>query len=98
MPSQVALAEKERDETATSLFEEILEKKLEDMATLLYAANGKKSRVYDDIIDLVERSLFRIALRRCNHVKTAASAYLGISRNTFQKKMTEFGLDKKNGK
>jgi DNA-binding NtrC family response regulator len=42
---------------------------------------------------MVERSLFKIALRRCNHVKSAAAAYLGMNRNTFQRKMAKLGLD-----
>jgi len=42
---------------------------------------------------MVERSLFRIALQRNNNVKSSASAYLGINRNTFQKKMIKLGLD-----
>ena len=42
---------------------------------------------------IVERSLFRIALRRSNHVKSAAAAYLGINRNTFQNKMVKLGID-----
>jgi hypothetical protein len=34
---------------------------------------------------------WRIALRRSHHVKSAA-AYLGIHRNTFQKKMANLGI------
>ena len=41
---------------------------------------------------MVERSLVRIALRRSHHVKSAA-AYLGINRNTFQKKMATLGIN-----
>ena len=44
---------------------------------------------------MVERSLVRIALRRSNHVKSAAAAYLGINRNTFQKKMVNLGIDQR---
>jgi DNA-binding protein Fis len=40
----------------------------------------------------VERGLIRIALKRNNNVKTAAAAFLGINRNTFQKKMTALGI------
>lgn len=89
--------EQDKDKTVVVLLEEILEKKLEDISTLLCSANGKKSRVYDDVLAMVERSLFKIALRRCNHVKSASAAYLGINRNTFQKKMTRLGLNHENG-
>jgi DNA-binding NtrC family response regulator len=73
--------------------EEVMEKKLEDIATILSTTETGKSRLYDEVLSIVERSLFRIALRRSNHVKSAAAAYLGISRNTFQNKMVKLGID-----
>ena len=73
--------------------EEVMEKKLEDIATILSATETGKSRLYDEVLSIVERSLFRIALRRSNHVKSAAAAYLGINRNTFQNKMVKLGID-----
>lgn len=73
--------------------EEVLEKKLEDIATILSAAETGKSQLYDEVMVMVERILFRIALRRSNHVKSAAAAYLGINRNTFQNKMAKLGID-----
>jgi DNA-binding protein Fis len=95
-PSQLSLAERDKDKTVSSILEEILEKKLEDIATLLCSAGGKKSRVHEDVIYMVERCLFKIALKRCNHVKSASAAYLGINRNTFQKKMIHLGLCEEN--
>lgn len=95
-PSKKPLAEKDKNKTVSSIIEEILEKKLEDISTVLCSAGGKKSRVYEEVICMVERSLFKIALNRCNHVKSASAAYLGINRNTFQKKMVKLGLDGEN--
>ena len=95
-PSQSSLTEKDKNKTVSAILEEILEKKLEDISTLLCSSGGKKSRVYEDVIYMVERSLFKIALKRCNHVKSASAAYLGINRNTFQKKMTKLELDEEN--
>ena len=95
-PSQLSLTEKDKEKTVSAILEEILEKKLEDISTLLCSAGGKKSRVYEDVIYMVERSLFKIALKRCNHVKSAAAAYLGINRNTFQKKMAKLELGEEN--
>ncbi|SEM20293.1 regulatory protein, Fis family [Syntrophus gentianae] len=74
------------------VLEKILLKQLEDMATVLESTDSGRSTLYDDIMTMVERSLFRIALQRNHHVKSAASAYLGINRNTFQKKMIKLGL------
>jgi DNA-binding NtrC family response regulator len=79
--------------TPASVAEKVLEKKLEDIATILSATEAGKSRLYGEVLAMVERSLFRIALVRSNHIKSAAAAYLGISRNTFQNKMVRLGID-----
>lgn len=86
--------ERQEEHTApAAVAEEVLEKKLEDIATILSTAEAGKSRLYDEILSMMERSLCRIALRRSNNVKSAAAAYLGISRNTFQTKMVKLGID-----
>jgi len=84
-------AAREERSTPAAVAEEILEKKLEDIATLLCKAETGKNRIYDEVMEMVERSLVRIALRRSHHLKSAA-AYLGINRNTFQKKMVNLGI------
>jgi len=73
--------------------EDVLEKKLEDIATILSATETGKSRLYDDVLVMVDRILFRLELKRSNHVKSAAAAYLGINRNTFNNKMVKLGID-----
>ncbi len=82
-----------------SVVEETIERKLEDIATLLCSigeGKRKKSRLYEEVLSVVERSLFRIALRRNGNVKIAAANYLGINRNTFQKKMAKLGVNCEN--
>jgi DNA-binding protein Fis len=91
--SVVDQAARERRSTPAAVAEEILEKKLDDIATILCKAETDKSRIYEEVMAMVERSLVRIALRRSHHVKSAAAAYLGINRNTFQKKMAGLGID-----
>ncbi|MCX5821182.1 MAG: hypothetical protein NT047_14945 [Deltaproteobacteria bacterium] len=91
--SVVDPAARERRSTPAAVAEEILEKKLDDIATILCKAETDKSRIYEEVMAMVERSLVRIALRRSHHVKSAAAAYLGINRNTFQKKMVSLGID-----
>lgn len=84
---------------APPLLEETIEKKLEDIATLLCSiGEGKKgkSRLYEEVLTMVEKSLFRIALRRNGNVKSSAANYLGINRNTFQKKMMKMGMNGEN--
>ncbi len=80
--------------------EEVLEKKLEELVLVLRSGDDRKSRLYEDILEIVERGLIKIALRRSNQVKTSAASFLGINRNTFQKKMTQLGItnDKKKRK
>jgi len=73
--------------------EEMLEKKLEDLATVLYESDNGKSRLHEEIMAMVEKGLFRIALRRSSNIKSAAAAYLGINRNTFTDKMEKLGIN-----
>jgi len=73
--------------------EGVMEKKLDEVTTVLFSTKGGKSRLYEEVVSMVERSLFRIALRRSNNVKSTAAAYLGINRNTFQSKMIKLGLN-----
>jgi DNA-binding NtrC family response regulator len=79
--------------TPASVAEKVLERKLEDIATILSTTEAGKSRLYEEVVAMVERSLFRIALMRSNHIKSAAAAYLGINRNTFQNKMVKLGIE-----
>jgi DNA-binding protein Fis len=83
----------------SSILEETIEKKLEDIATLLWSVDEGdkgKSRLYEEVLTMVERILFRIALRRNGNVKSNAANYLGINRNTFQKKMAKLGMNCEN--
>lgn len=89
----IETATAERRPTPAAVAEEILEKKLDDITTILCKSETDKSRIYLEVMAMVEKSLVRIALRRSNHVKSTAAAYLGINRNTFQKKMVSFGID-----
>lgn len=91
--SDTRSAVQEGQTSPSAVAEEVLEKKLEDIATILSATEAGKSRLYEEIHAIVERTLFRIALRRSNHVKSAAACYLGINRNTFKAKMVKLGMD-----
>lgn len=87
-----------RSASATDgVVEEVIAQKLADITTILHTSNVEKSRLHDYILSTVERSLFKIALKRSNNVKGTAAAYLGINRNTFQKKMVKLGIDDPKG-
>ena len=82
-----------------ALIEEAMEKKLEDVSTVLcQVGDGKKrkSRLHEEVLIMVERCLFKIALKRNGNVKSSAANYLGINRNTFQKKMAKLGISREN--
>lgn len=72
--------------------EEIMEKKLEDIATVLSSSGDRKSKLYEEVMTMVEKGLFKIALRRSNYVKSSAAAFLGMNRNTFTDKMSKLGI------
>jgi len=80
-------------ETPYAAVEEILEKKLEDIATVLASYDDRKSKLYEEVMTMVEKGLFKIALRRSNYVKSSAAGFLGISRNTFTDKMAKLGIN-----
>lgn len=72
--------------------ESVLEKTLEDLTLFLGTGDKAKSTLYDEIMEMVERSLIKIALRRSNNVKTGAAAFLGINRNTLHKKIEQLNI------
>ncbi|MEN6469578.1 MAG: helix-turn-helix domain-containing protein [Smithella sp.] len=76
-----------------SAVEEIIEKKLDDLATILSVSDNGKSKLHEEVMAMVEKGLFKIALRRSSYVKSTAAAYLGINRNTFTDKMAKLGID-----
>lgn len=86
------VAEKKAGQETVNSVEDIIERKLEDIATVLCGKADGKSTLYEEVLSMMERSLFRIALKRSNNVKSAAANYLGISRNTFQNKMVKLGM------
>lgn len=80
-------------ETCHAAVEEILEKKLDDLATVLSFSDNGKSKLHEEVMAMVEKGLFKIALRRSSYVKSTAAAFLGINRNTFTDKMAKLGID-----
>ncbi|MBP7342797.1 MAG: helix-turn-helix domain-containing protein [Smithellaceae bacterium] len=80
-------------ETCHAAVEEILEKNLDDLATVLAVSDNGKSKLHEEVMAMVEKGLFKIALRRSSYVKSTAAAYLGINRNTFTDKMAKLGID-----
>ena len=53
---------------------------------------GGSAAIWAGVMDRIERSLIAEALKRCDGVKIRAADYLGINRNTLNKKYNELGL------
>jgi DNA-binding protein Fis len=94
-------SEKQNDQVLTEkikepprlIVEKIVEKRLEELVTFLSASDGRKSKLYEEVMTIVEKGLFKIALRHSNNVKCTAAAFLGINRNTFTDKMAKLGIN-----
>jgi Nif-specific regulatory protein len=65
----------------------------EAIARCVAEAAGTPGRIWDRAMTLVERSLIREALDRSGQVKIKAADFLGINRNTLNKKCRELGLN-----
>ena len=55
--------------------------------------DSSSNRIYHEVINKVERQLFRIILDKTNSNKKRAATILGINRNTLAKKLSELDLD-----
>ena len=73
--------------------EEIIEKRLEEIVTILSCKHQDRSALYDEVLSMVERVLIRIALQKSQNVKKSAALFLGINRNTLHSKMSKLGID-----
>ena len=85
--------EREISGSSFSSIENVLEKRLANIVTILSSENPGKSRLYEEILSMVERILIRNALRRSNNIKSAAATFLGINRNTLHKKIEKLGIN-----
>src|SRR5438132_1072172 len=53
----------------------------------------REGEIHQLVIDQIERSLIDRALARCDGVKTKAADFLGINRNTLNKKVKDLGIE-----
>ena len=53
----------------------------------------REGEIYTLVIDQIEHALIDRALSKCGGVKTKAADFLGINRNTLNKKVKELGID-----
>jgi hypothetical protein len=72
------IAEEQKSGSSISIVETVLEKRIDDIVTLLSSESYGKSSLYEDIQSIFDRILIKIALQRSNNIKSAAAAFLGI--------------------
>lgn len=87
-----AMMEEEMQESSFPLIEEVFEKRLDEVVTILGCERNGGGGVYDEVLEMVEKALIKIAMRRSNNVKTAAADFLGINRNTLHGKIKKLKL------
>src|SRR5690606_3355135 len=68
---------------------ETLTRRLSDQAIADYEM--REGEIYQLVIDQIESALIEKALQRCGNVKTKAADFLGINRNTLNKKVKDLG-------
>jgi len=90
LPLQVRMfAEQTRSDTADETVEALCAKLAGHAIRQLQVYDGQ---VYDLVVHEIERQLIHEALVHCNGVKLRAAEFLGINRNTLNKKVKELGV------
>ncbi|MFI4860964.1 MAG: sigma 54-interacting transcriptional regulator [Phycisphaerales bacterium JB063] len=90
LPLQVRLfAEQRRSDAADETVEALCIKLADHAIKQLQVYDGQ---VYDLVINEVERQLLRESLVHCNGVKLKAAKFLGINRNTLNKKVKDLAV------
>ena len=70
---------------------ETLTRRLADQAMADYEL--REGKIYELVINQIEQALIDRALAKCGGVKTKAADFLGINRNTLNKKVKELGIE-----
>jgi Nif-specific regulatory protein len=83
-------AAQRRTSQATETVEQ-LTKRLAEQAIGDYEL--REGEIYQLVIDQIEAALIDKALQRCSGVKTKAADFLGINRNTLNKKVKDLGIE-----
>jgi transcriptional regulator with GAF, ATPase, and Fis domain len=71
---------------------EILEERLARMIAEMKVEPRAHSQLYDEVLNVVERTLLKSALEKTKHVQLKTARFLGINRNTLRRKMKDFGI------
>ncbi len=91
LPLSVRMFAQQRKSNTGSESIETLTKRLSEQAIGEYEM--REGEIYQLVIDQIERALIDKALIRCGNVKTKAADFLGINRNTLNKKVKDLGIE-----
>jgi Nif-specific regulatory protein len=91
LPLSVRMFAQQRRTNQSSESIETLTRRLSDQAILDYEM--REGEIYQLVIDQIEHALIDRALARCGGVKTKAADFLGINRNTLNKKVRDLGIE-----
>lgn len=91
LPLGVRMFAQQRKSTTSSESIETVSRRLADQAIAEYEM--REGEIYQLVIDQIEHALIDRALARCGGVKTRAADFLGINRNTLNKKVKDLGIE-----
>ena len=91
LPLSVKMFAAQRRQNQTSESIETLTRRLADQAIADYEL--REGEIYTLVIDQIEHALIDRALSKCSGVKTKAADFLGINRNTLNKKVKDLGIE-----
>src|SRR5215212_1148094 len=91
LPLSVRMFAAQRRSTAASESIDTITKRLADQAMADFEM--REGEIYQLLIDQVEHALIDRALAKCGGVKTRAADFLGINRNTLNKKVKDLGIE-----
>ncbi|MGN6724764.1 MAG: sigma-54-dependent Fis family transcriptional regulator [Tepidisphaeraceae bacterium] len=91
LPLSVRMFAQQRRQSPTSESIESLTRRLSEQAIQEYEL--REGEIYQLVMDQIEYALIDRALGRCGNVKTKAADFLGINRNTLNKKVKDLGIE-----
>jgi Nif-specific regulatory protein len=91
LPLSVRMFAAQRRTNQASESIETLTRRLSDQAISDYEM--REGEIYQLVIDQIERALIDRALAKCGGIKTKAADFLGINRNTLNKKVKDLGIE-----
>ncbi len=91
LPLSVRMFAAQRRTNQASESIESLTRRLADQAIADYEL--REGEIYQLVIDQIEHALIDRSLNKCGGVKTKAADFLGINRNTLNKKVKELGIE-----